>query len=34
VNACPSLAGNTLLLGAGVPTAKGGAPELDAFSPR
>jgi outer membrane protein assembly factor BamB len=34
VNACPSLAEDILLVGAGVPTAKGGAPELDAFSPR
>ena len=32
INACPSLAGTVLLVGAGVPTARSAALELDAFS--
>ena len=31
VNACPSIAGDLLLVGAGVPTATGSVPELVAF---
>jgi outer membrane protein assembly factor BamB len=34
INACPSLAGNVLLVGAGIPAARGDVLELDALSPR
>ncbi len=34
INACPALAGDVLLVGAGVPRTRGDVLELDAFAPR
>jgi hypothetical protein len=33
VNACPAVVGDVVVLGAGIPRADGGSPELVAYGP-